>query len=445
MTTEASEKSNRFSHRGMWSALVIAVAAFFAVVTLYVIGSSNNWSPVDRDFQGERGISVERAVLTPDGNWLIWVDSRDGVVCLLDLRHLGHVACLDPGMGGTTVPVGVVEGDFLVLRSIPKDGVPGVLKQGLKRLTGGGGNLENGRKEELEAGCSRTVFLERVDIDSGRLVARIPGLVLKPSVENEPAVGFEMGGTSFSPGGKHLAWWKAAESVDEPPLSATVTEVFEIFSIGEGLQPVLRKEVSTSGDLAVRSRLLEQIGRPVWLTERVCLLLSFLDAGSLLPFDCQDELTEAAIPLSDVFEKIREKNPLVTYGPEGFFRASETPEGAPEIVFWGRQQNSIHFFRFNLDFQLEAETTVDTTGFEFKETLWLPVTERLLVEDQSKNRLVAISPFSGDRAMYALPLDWEDGFQVLGEDLSGELVGTNGQLFMRTSADRTEWETIELF
>jgi hypothetical protein len=429
---------------GPWAAGSAAAVAFLVVGALYVVGSSKNWSPVERDFQGDRGISVERVVLSPDGNWLVWVDSRDGVVCVLDLRHLGHVACLDPRMGGTTVPIGVVEGDLLVLRIVPESGFVAVLERGLVRLAGGGGGTDD-TEEGFSAGYRWNVFLERINIDTGRMVSRRAGLVPNSAERTEPVFDFESGAASLSTDGKHLAWWKAVEWVDENPLSATVTEVFEIFSVSEGLQPVLRKEFSTSGDLAVRSRLLGEVGRPVWLTERACLVLSFLDAGSFLPFDCQTELTEAAVPLSAVVERIGEKNPHVLYGPEGFFRTSETSESAPEIIFWGRQQDSVHFFRFNLDFQLEDEKIVDTSGFEFDVTLWLRVTKRLLIEDRSRNRLVAVSPYSGDRVSYPLPLDWEDGFQVLGEDMSGALVGTNRQLFMRTSAGRTEWETIELF
>lgn len=446
MMNEATEIRTGNSHQGIRPRVTLFAAAIFCliIVALYVHGSSNDWRLVERDYREGRGISAERAVLSPDGNWLVWVDSRDKVACVLDLQHLGHVVCLDPERDGTIFPVGVVETDLVVLRTVPESGYFSTLQRGLVRLMGGLSSARDA-EEESESVFGQTAFVERIDTDTGRVIARSAGSSFGPPSEDKPVVDFDIGEASLAPDRRHLAWWRATESPGEDPLSATITEVFEVFATSEGLEPVFGKKLSTSGDLAVRSRLLAEVGRPVWLTERVCLLLSFLEAGSLLPFDCQAELAEAAFPLSGIVESIGERNPHLTFGPEGFFRTAKPSDGAPEVVFWARQQDSLHFFRFDLDFNLKDETIVDTSGFDFKDSLWLAVTGRLLVEDRSRNRLVAISPYTGEGVSYPLPLDWEDGFRVLGEDSNGALIGTNSRLFMRTSAGRTEWETVDLF
>jgi hypothetical protein len=67
------------------------------------------------------------------------------------------------------------------------------------------------------------------------------------------------------------------------------------------------------------------------------------------------------------------------------------------------------------------------------------------VDDKARNRLVALSPYGESSESYPLPPDWRDGFRILGEDWNGALVGTNRRMFLRTSEDRRDWETIPLF
>jgi len=423
----------------------VAVLCLLAVglTVLYVRGLSGSWEPVQWSRGSGVGAPIERAKLANGGTWLVWVDATF-LICAYDLENMGSVTCLDPGPCMAASPVGIVDGSLIALRTLERKGALGRIAGGWRRLFSSPGRVSARSAPEAPPG-SRTTRLEKIDLDTGRVLAMREGFSAEGAEAESDLTDFEVGSAGISPDNRYLAWWKAREISGTDPLAATVVERFDLVSLESGFGNLLSKEISTGGSFSVRTSLLGEIGKPFWGTDRSCFFISFLGAGSLVPVDCQRAAVLAAVPLSDIHSQMLERNPHLIYGPEGFCFPLETTGQDGCFAFWARQQDSLHFFRFNSRFEIEEETTFDIEGFRMENPVWLERSFRFLLEDPNRRRLVAYSMEEQGANYYPLPPDWEEGFEIVGEDSRGALVGTNGQLFMRVVPGGAEWETIEMY
>lgn len=440
-TAGVSDSRLKFLTGSILSVLFVVGCLFF----FYYLGSSEDWMPRDWHPQVEGGPSVEKAAVSPEGDWLVWKNTTDGSVCAYDLRHGGRVACLDPGPCAGVIPLGVLDGDLLVLRSRFEGSVFKRIGRGLLRFFTGKRFIETDIEDLRVETHRRTTYLERVGLDSGTVEDQIPGLTFEPGFDGAGVTDFEMGAVSLSPQGNRLAWWKAAETIGETPLSATITEEMEVFSTRERFKKIMEEKVVSKGNVSFRTALLHEMGRPFWWDSNTCCFLSFLDGGSLVPFDCSTEEVLATIPLEQISKIVKEENSHILYGPEGVSGLYDVSGERKKLVAWARDQDSVFFFLFDDRLDAEGKTAISLQSVDTSRTVWLRFSHRLLVEDTNRNRLVALSPTGAKSRHYPLPPDWEDVFQLVGEDKEGELIGTNKTVFLRTKSGMSDWETLDLY
>jgi hypothetical protein len=438
--------ANGKSRRGRaWTlALVLGFVILLGFFALLVwIGRPANWSPIAWGPSSSiEGFSLDRSTLGPEGDWLLWFDSSLGAVCAKDLRSEKAVTALDPGDYFAVAPVAVVDGNLLALRSQRSSSLFVNLMRGLTKVLNRGGSNEDSSNPHPTSE-NRTTYVETIDLQTGNPSARSVSLVKEGDLEQP--TDFELGRISFSPNGDRFAYWCAQESPGSAPLDATVTERLQIYGVGSGLKPSIDRKVASSGSFFVRSALLTSVGRSYWIGSEACLFLSLLDAGSLIPVDVRRGEFDAIYSIAEVSRTLSEENPSLQYGPEGIETLRSAGDGETTLLFWGRSEDSILFYLFDSQIRFRRQAIAETQEYELETMVWLPRSERLLVDDKARNRLVALSPYGESSESYPLPPDWRDGFRILGEDWNGALVGTNRRMFLRTSEDRRDWETIPLF
>jgi hypothetical protein len=423
---------------------ILLAALLLSLYLLCRMGSDLAWTPVDLYKEGGILRDAERVMLSSSGVWLAWVDAKAGAACAADIGHPGRVECLRPAPSVSIRPVEVVEGDLLVLRSSPKRTLPEILERGWHRFMGQAEEMDGFLPQHF-ASREISTTLERVELNTGRIRSSALGGTVKWDGGDEGPLDFETGRLALSPDRVSLAWWRAKEEVGSTPLSATVTETIEIYSTGPKIGRLHSQQFKTDGDISIRSRLLESIGKPLWLNEDICMVLSFLDSGSFVPFDCREGIVQATVQLAAVQQTMRESDPAVVFDPEGFYLVRAEGASPPGLFFWSRLPDSGHFFLFDTLFHLVRYTRLDTKEYGFSKTAWLERSQSLLVEETGKSRLAALSPRGEKRASYQLPPDWNDGFEILGEDPGGALIGYNRGAFLRGSPGQAGWETVELF
>jgi hypothetical protein len=443
-TTPATNNGGGFSRWVYGTLAVLLLVLLAAGGYLHHLGTSDRWTPIVWVPGSPAELSIDRATLSPTGTHLLWVDVATGALCVYDLSVEGRVSCLDPGDCPAVNPIGFSGEDVLVLRTRFRKGTLSVVADGWKRLLGTEEEEDLEEGPVIPLGTPRTTYLERVGIDTGEVFARAPGATSRVSLENLDPTDFEMGAVTASPDGAALAWWRASEEREGSPLSATVTETLEVLSADAMFSPLVKWSLSSGGNLFVRSRLLRELGWPHWIDNDRFFLFSFLDGGSFIPFDRRENAPLATVPMGSIIRDMVESNPHILYGPEGVVVGSDVNSGRPEIVFWARQEDSLHFFHYNSDFVFSHETTIATKGFQFAQAIWLRNSEALLVADLSRERLVAFDTGGEQEAVYPLPYGWSEGFDLLGEDSQGNLLGTNRRVFMRVSPGGTDWEILEL-
>lgn len=409
---------------------------------LYYLGASTDWKPVALYTSGETLPEADRVLLSETSGWLAWRVPKEGAVCAMDFRRHGQVVCLRPVPSLEARPVDVIDGDLLVLRTSAEISFLETLQRGWFQVTG----QEEALASSLQSGRSKrtlTTHLERLDSRTGHVRSSMAGLRSETPGQDRPLTDFETGKVALSPDRVTLAWWRAIEDVGLSPLSATVTETLDVLSAGPNFGKLFHRQFKSDGTLAIRSRLLEWIGQPLWFGPETCLVLSFLDSGSFVPFDCREGSVQATVPVSTLFQTMHESAPEVAFDPEGFHLIKGERESPVALFFWCQAVESAHFFLFDPLFHLISHHRLDSKDFVFSQTLWLEKSQTLLVASESKGQLIGLSPQGERRSSYPLPPDWLDGFKVLGEDAIGSLVGYNRGAFLRTAAGEAGWETME--
>ncbi len=448
--------------------LVFLGAAVLAVL-LYALGSSNRWEPLPVSLQTESLQDADHLLLAGEGEWLVWVatgpgDPSQSSINLLgayDLSHPGKTFILHPPPNAGVHPIEVLDEDLIALITVPRTSHWRILKRGWASLTHR--EISSAKApgvnppSERESGFSPqsvTIHLQRVSLITGRVTTMAPGgnYQIGTIGKNRDSLStpnelsdLERGNVSLSPDRLDLAWWSAREEIGKSPLSATVTEHFEIFSVGPRFKRLLGKEIKTDGTLSIRSRLLQRVGQPVWMTNDRCLILSTLDSGSLIPFNCGEGTIEAAVPLSTLQQTLSEGAPVTNSDPEGFEILPGGNGQSNEILVWTRLPGSLHFFVLDSLFHLVHHTQVEDKDLDLSRPLWLKRSQVLLVEDTSSSRLVGFTATGEREGVYPIPPDWGESFQILGENRKGDLIGYNRGAFLSAKSGDGAWETMELF
>ncbi|MCG3195968.1 MAG: hypothetical protein GHCLOJNM_00438 [bacterium] len=418
--------------------LAIAIGIFL----IHRAGTSIHWTPIPPAAEGPVLRDVERVTLSHFGHRLAWTDSARGALCTHDFERPGEFTCLKPPPSADMRAIEVLDGSLVALRSAPKDTPWEALARGWRKTVGEAENLEDEAPDPK--GKEVRAFLERICLADGRVESRVTGATFRENDSAEPAIEFLEGRVSLSPSGVSLAWWRAREEVGDDPLSATVAETFEVHSAGPKFGKLFAREFRGNGTLSLRSNLLRSVGRTFWLSEDVCLILSFLDGGSLVPFDCRIGAVQATIPMSDLFRAIRETAPEVVYDPEGF-EVVRSKEGVAEgVLFWARSGDSLMFFLFDPMFHLIRHSRIESAATIPSDSAWLARSQTLLVEDLHQGRLVSYTPKGERRAVFPLPPDWGDSFQILGEGPENTLLGFNRGSILRARNGDPTWETVEI-
>ena len=434
-------------------------------VLLYVLGSTNRWERLPSSLQeGSLLQEVTQVVLTGEGGWLVWVttgtgnpsNSNIGLLGGCDLSHPGRTVLLQPPPNAGVHPIEVLEGDLITLVTIPQTSLWQVFRRGWTSLTTKTPPIKT-FLEEMDSNSgptSVTVQLQRVDLTTGRVLTTAPGgtYLLNPRDTNahtrsnpSELTDLERGYVSLSPDRLNLAWWSAREEVGKSPLSATVTENLQILSAGPRFKKLLGKEIQTDGALSLRSRLIQKVGQPVWITNDRCLILSTLDSGSLIPFDCGEGTAEAAVPLPTLQKTLNEGASVNSSDPEGFEIIPQEKGHDAGILVWTRLPGSLHFFFLDSLFHLIHHSQVEDRSLDLSRPLWLKRSQILLVEDTSSSHLVAFTIRGEREGVYPIPPDWGEGFQILGENQDGDLIGYNRGSFLTAKSGDGAWETMDLF
>lgn len=429
--------------------LIITVLVFVSV--LFFIGSSNRWTPMPDLRHQETSFQAGRVILAGDGDWLVWADATSTVLGTCDLGHPGKMRFLCPPPNTGIRPVEVLDGDLITLITVPRSSIWQIIKRGWGSLTGKESHTE---QDSASTPGSVTVHLQRVNLITGKVTTSVPGgtydlgdtgTSVDPHSRGADLTDLESGNVSLSPDHLSLAWWSAREVVAKSPLSATVTERLEILASGPKFKKLLEKEIKTDGTLSVRSRLLEQTGQPMWMSNDRCLIFSTLDSGSLIPFDCGEGNIEATIPLPALQQTLAEGAPVNNYDPEGFQILSGKDGHDSEILVWTHLPGSIHLFVLDPLFHLIRHTQIDDKGLDLSQVLWLKRSQILLVRDDSTSHLVGITPQGEREGVFPVPPDWGESFQILGENRDGDLIGYNRGMFLSAKSGDEAWETLEIF
>ncbi len=451
--------------------LIVLTAITFAIV-LYWLGISNHWTRLPAPEQAGLLPEADRVLLAGEGDWLVWVAagtggksrSRIDLLGASDLSHPGRAVLLRPPHNDGIRPIDVLDGDLIVLVTVPQISSWQILQHGWTSLTNlikrerkllpePPPNLSLNQEPDLLP-TPVTVYLQRVNLSTGRVVTTAAGgtsdLGATDTDKKSPSTTSELtdlegGYVNLSPDRLNLAWWSAREMTGKSPLSATVTEHLEIFSAGPKFKRLLGKEIQTDGTLSIRSRLLERLGQPAWMGNDRCLVLSTLDSGSLIPFDCGAGMAEATVPLSALQQTLTEGAPVNNYDPEGFEVLQEGEGHAPEILVWTRLPGSLHLFVLDSLFHLIRHTQVDDKNLDLSRPLWLKRSQVLLVEDTSVTRLVGFTAQGEQEGVFPIPPDWGESFQILGENREGDLLGYNRGSFLSAKSGDGAWETMNIF
>ncbi len=451
----------RFYEAGCFLFVIGSVA--FAIL-LYILGSSNRWERYTPSSQEDAFRDVEQVTLLGGGDWLVWVssgtgNSSDTTISLLggcDLSHPGRSVFLRPPPNTGVHPIEVLEGDLITLVTIPQVKLWEIIYRGWNLLTTKT-TLRDTHQEKDDSTpwpTQVTIHLQRVNLTTGRVITTAVGGTYifdlqsqKTSSRPSPTelTDFERGFVSLSPDRLNLAWWSAREEVGKSPLSATVTENLQILSTGPKFRKLFGEVIQTDGTLSIRSRLLQRIGQPVWISNDRCLLLSTLDAGSLIPFDCGEGTTEAAISLRTLRQTLSEGTSLNNFDPEDLLIIPGDKGQEAGVLVWLRLPGALHFFMLDPLFHLIHHTQVDDRNLDLSHPLWLKKSQILLVEDNSSSRLVGFTGRGEREGVYPIPPDWAESFQILGENREGDLIGYNRGSFLKTKSGDGAWETMDLF
>ncbi len=418
------------------------LALLLALILIYRAGSSIHWTPATSAPEGPVLRDVERVRLSHFGHRIAWSDTGRGALCAHDFDRPGEISCLIPPPSLGTRALEVLDGRLIALRRTPRDTLWETLARGWRRTLG---QREDSERETPDpSGREVRTFLERVCLADGRVESRMMGPTARETDSTETAFEFLAGKVSLSPSGVSLAWWRAREEVGRDPLAATVTETLEILSSGPKFGKLFSREFRSDGALSFRSRLLQSVGRVAWLSEDVCLVLSFLDGGSLIPFNCGTGAVQATLPMRDLLRTLQESAPEVVYDPEGFEVVRAPGAGAAGILCWVRADESLLLFLFDPGFHLIRHSRIEGVAPIPTDSAWLSGSQTLLVEDHGRGRLASYTPQGEPRATFPLPPDWGDGFEILGEGAENSLLGFNRGAILRTQNGAPTWETVEI-
>lgn len=407
---------------------------------LYWLGSSHDWKRIDLPIQEGILPEVDQVHLCGRGSWLVWTNATGGIIGAYDFGHPGQPGFLQPPPYLRVRLFEVIQGDLVVLIVKPQATFSEILGRGWSLLF----TSEKPPLPSSLEGRKITTFLERVDLDTGEVVSLLPGSSFDMKGHIADLSDFEIGQVSISSDQISLAWWRAHEEIGSSPLSATVTEHIEVVSTGPRFRRLFEREFSTDGTLSIRSGLLKQVGSPLWMTEDMFLFLSLLDQGSLVPFDCREGASQASYSLETLQETLKGSVSDLLYEPEGLF-VLRGEEQIPQLFLYSRLPESIHFFVLDALFRLAHHSRLDAGAYDFTSVKWLERSQTLLVEDHSQRRLVSLTPKGELKSVFPLPPDWDDGFKILGEDSTGQLIGFNRGAFLRTGRGAPAWETLDLF
>ncbi|KXK31154.1 MAG: hypothetical protein UZ16_OP3001002976 [Candidatus Hinthialibacteria bacterium OLB16] len=429
-------------HRRIYEVAGILFLLGFVIgfIILYRLGSSHDWKRMDLVIQDGVLPEAEQVHLVGKGAWLVWTNSNGGIVGAYDFNHPGQPKFLQPPPHLKIRIFDVIQGDLVALIVRPQATFSEVLLRGWSLFFS---DDPPPLPSALE-GRKATTFLVRLNLGTGEIVSLLPGSTSDLKGRQTSLNDFEMGRVSLSSNQISLAWWRAHEEIGSTPLSATVTEHLEVVSTGPHFRKLFEREYATNGTLSIRSRLLNSVGKPLWMTEDMFLYLSFLDQGSLVPFDCREGTIQAAYPLATLQETLLGSVPQLQYEPEGIFVVNGDGK-TPQLFLYSRLQDSIHFFVLDSLFRLVRHSRLEAGAYDFTSVVWLETSQTLLVEDHSQRRLVSLTPKGELKSTFPLPPDWDDGFKILGEDSSGQLIGFNRGAFLRAGSGDPAWETLDLF
>lgn len=428
--------TSRFKQRPiLWGTGILLFAGILGAFLLHQLGSRRHWELIADPEALEGEEVIDSARLTDDGEWLIWTDSHRGLVRVMRLGDQGAVGTFRTHSHLRIEPTGVMENHLFVLRTSPDRGLIRTMLAGFDRLFG----LREGGRSLLtpeSSGGVRSTHLEGLDLDSGTVKFRYRGASTTASEFNPLPTGFEMGRVSQSPDGRRLAWWRAEEVIRDAPVSATVTETFEIFEWEGGLRPVAGRPLRTPGYIETWSGIMKEMGRPMWVGPQTCFFLSFLNGGSLVPVDPQTGEFAATITLEELFG-----DQAPGFIPEGLTAARGLEESGSDFLFWGRNGDTIRFIRFDKDYEFVSERMHEAGDIDFASPLWLSGGD-LLLRERSTGRFRVLSDREEKGAAYPAAAFPGEEFQVLGRDSRGNLIALSDSKFWSASRGGEAWSEL---
>lgn len=428
--------TSRFKQRPiLWGTGILLLVGTLVAFFLHRLGSGHHWEFIadPQALEGEEVIDSAR--LTDDGEWLMWTDSNRGLVRVMRLDDLDAVRTFRTHTHLRIEPTAVMENHLIVLRTSPDRGLIRTMLAGFDRLFGLG---EGGRilLTPEDSGGVRSTHLEGLDLESGTVKFRYRGASTTASEFNSLPTGFEMGRVSLSPDGRCLAWWRAEETIQDTPISATVTERIEIFEWSAGLQPMATKPLHTNGYLETWSGLLKELGRPMWSGPDSCFFLSFLQGGSLVPIDRRSGEFAATLSLEELF-----RDRAAGFTPEGVTAVRESADLKEGFLFWGRDADGLRFIRFDSNFEFVSERVQDAGDLDFSSPLWLSGGD-LLLSERSTGRFRVLSDREENGAVYPAAAFPGEEFQVLGRDSRGNLIALSDSKFWTASLGGEAWREL---
>lgn len=428
--------TSRFKQRPiLWGTGILLIVGILGAFILHQLGSRRHWEFIADPEALEGEEVIDSARLTDDGEWLMWTDSNRGLMRVMRLDDQGVVESFRTHSLNRIEPAVVMENQLILLRTIPDRGLLRTTAVGVDRLFGLFGRFQ-ARMPPEDPGGTRSTHLEVLDIASGKLMHRSRGASATVSEFNLLPTGFEMGRVSQSPDGRRLAWWRAEEVIRDAPVSATVTETFEIFEWEGGLRPVARRPLRTPGYIETWSGIMKEMGRPMWVGPQTCFFLSFLNGGSLVPVDHHTGEFAATITLEELFG-----DQAPGFIPEGLTAARGLEESGNDFLFWGRNGDTIRFIRFDKDYELVSERMHEAGDIDFASPFWLSGGD-LLLSERSTGRFRVLSDREENGAVYPAAAFPGEEFQVLGRDSRGNLIALSDSKFWTASLGGEAWREL---